>query len=335
MSHTLRHPRRHTGRCRPHLERLESRLALSASSSSVLIATTIVSPRSASDTTAAAPSQNPYLTPVAPDPAPGSTLTQGPTTVTVTFDRPIDPSSYLTGDVVINQQVNGNWIPFFDPLSLPNESLDPSGTQLSLQLSQPLPPGQYQVVLPEYSQLMGLDGSTVADLGQDQVLGQFSVIQPGVTLADAQDVGSPVSLPITVAGNLDIADNPGAVKLYKFTLPEGHHWRFGAEIDAQRDGSPLRSALALFDGQGHLITTANLGRPGTPHDPYLFAGLAPGTYYIGVSGQVNVPGQPGGYDPVTGLYGPLPDPLAGGPFHLSIVADPFDTPTRAPRSRPA
>jgi hypothetical protein len=327
MSRTLRQPRRRTGRCRPHLERLESRLALTTSDGSVLVATAFAAPQSASDTTDST-TPSPFLTPVATDPAPNATLTHGPTTVTVTFDRPIDPSSFLAGDVVIEERVNGNWISFFGPLSLPDESLDPTGTELSLDLNQPLPPGQYQIVLPEDSPIMGLDGSSVADLGQDQVLGQFKVDQPGVTLADASDVGTVGSVPVTVAGNLDIADNPGAVMLYKFTLPAGHHWRFGAEIDAQRDGSPLRSALALFDGQGRLITTANIGRADAPHDPYLFSGLDGGTYFIGVSGQVNVPGQPGGYDPITGQWGPLPDPLDGGAFHLTIVADAADSPVR-------
>ena len=35
------------------------------------------------------------------------------------------------------------------------------------------------------------------------------------------------------------------------------------------------------------------GLPSNPNDPYLFAGLKPGTYYIGVSGAGNVPCTPG------------------------------------------
>ena len=70
------------------------------------------------------------------------------------------------------------------------------------------------------------------------------------------------------------------------------------------------------------------GRRDAPHDPFLFAGLRPGTYYVGVSGTGNLPGEPGGYDPATRSAGSVPQTQAGGPFTLHIVADPADSPTQ-------
>src|SRR5262249_41189394 len=118
-----------------------------------------------------------------------------------------------------------------------------------------------------------------------------------------------------------------AVALYSFTLPEGHRWRFGAEVDPQ-PGSPLAPALALFGPDGQPIATANIGRRNTPNEPYLFAGLGPGTYYIGVSGQGNLPGVAGGYDLAKGLRGSITNPQDGGPFTLKLVADPVASPVR-------
>ena len=61
-------------------------------------------------------------------------------------------------------------------------------------------------------------------------------------------------------------------------------------------------------------------------DPFLFAGLQPGTYYIGVSGTENLPGMPGGYDPVTGSPGSVVQTQPGGTYTLHVVADAVDTP---------
>src|SRR3712207_8784353 len=54
---------------------------------------------------------------------------------------------------------------------------------------------------------------------------------------------------------------------------------------AERDGGTFNAALALFDSQGRLIKSDDKGRADMPLDPYLFAGLQPGTYYLGVSGS--------------------------------------------------
>ena len=58
-----------------------------------------------------------------------------------------------------------------------------------------------------------------------------------------------------------------------------------------------------------------LGRPDAPTDPFLFHGLAPGVYYVGVSGHENIAGQSGGlaeavHDGETGLVVNPDDPEA-------------------------
>ena len=89
----------------------------------------------------------------------------------------------------------------------------------------------------------------------------------------------------------------------------GHLWRFGAEVDASRIGSPLVSSLTIYDAQGQAIPTREGVPTDFPRDPYLFAGLEPGTYYLGVS---------------AGSGGATP---SGGAFDLRVVADPADAPT--------
>jgi hypothetical protein len=324
MSRTYHYPSRHAGRCRPRLERLEDRLALSLGAGPALPAFSI----SAFDTT---PSQElgPYLTVVATDPMPGATLSQPINSVTVTFDRPLFAFSLTYNDIVIEQEQAGQWAPVFDPFSAPTEGLDPNiGNQLILTLPQALGPGQYRLVLPTGSMLSGADGSMINDPGYDQVLGDFTVAQPGVIRDQAQPLVGVGTSQVTVTGNLDLAANPGAVALYQINLPEGHHWRLGLQVSAQIDGSPLLSTLSLFDSTGHLLATGSLGRPIAWNDPYLFAGLAPGTYYVGLSGLGNVPGQPGGYNIAKGIAGVSSRPDAGGPFRLDIVADPADTAVR-------
>ena len=151
-------------------------------------------------------------------------------------------------------------------------------------------------------------------------------LSPGSRLADAVDLANPGSTPMEVPGSLDFQTASQAVSLYRIQLDPGHFWRLGLEVTAQRDGGTLDTALALFDDQGRLIASDDVGRPDDPKDPYLFAGLQPGTYYVGVSGVGNLPGLPGGYDPATGSPGSVTQTQDGGPFTLHVVADPVDTP---------
>ena len=330
MSRTVYTIRR-TSRWRPRLERLEPRLALSASPPGDEFDTTyIVGPDAeASDPSGAtAEAASPYLSVVAIDPSGSAPLTTPPSSFSVTFDRPLDPSSFSGNDVWLQKREGSGWVNLYDDLNAPDEELDPTQTVLTFTLRQPLTPGEYRLVLPQFSMLMGADGSFVDDTGGDQVLGGFTVSQPGVRLADAQDLGTVGGSTLALPGSLDLQADPGAVRLYKFTVAPGHFWRLAAEVTAQRDGSPLAASLTLFDALGRPISVASVGRPDAPRDPYLFAGLAPGTYYLGVSGQGNVPTAPGGYDPVSGRRGTITNPQAGGPFTLHLAADAYDSSVR-------
>jgi methionine-rich copper-binding protein CopC len=315
-----RRPARRNGPWHPRWEGLEARLALSASPP-------MAGPFAAGAEIALAP-QPDALNVVATDPAPGSHPVQSPTELVVTFDRPVASFSVGFGDIELEQvAADGTATPVFDPDSLPTETLDDSGTQLTVALDQPLGAGNYRIVLSGMSSLMGEDGTFLANGGNDQALADFSVGRHESTLVDATDLGTPGSQPAVYTGALDLSNDPADVRLYKLTLPAGHFWQLGLEVSSQRDGGTLNTALALFDSQGRPIATDDIGRADDPFDPYLFAGLTPGTYYVGVSGGGNLPGGPGGYDPVSGQPGAHALAQAGGAYRLHVAADPADAPT--------
>ena len=353
MSRTLRFQptmssSRH-GRCIPRLERLEQRLALTTSPTlSPLSSLTAILPL---DTTSVA------LVPISTQPAANAVLTSSPGSITVHFQGQMDPTSLslIGGDVVIAVQgSDGSWTSLFDDSNLPAETVnvDPisNTTDLTLTLAsnQTLPAGNYAIVLPDTTSILDADENPITvnltpnfDLldqaggtfegwdGGGQVISQFSITKPGVTLAhNALDLKtlSPNSINTSPTSTLDLADNPGAVSLYKFTLPAGHFWQFGAEVDSQ-SGSSLSSSIALFSANGTVIAESSTGTPNALYDPYLFAGLQPGTYYIGVSGRGNLPGVPGGYDPVAGTPGSIPQSQPGGSFQLEMTIVPADSPT--------
>lgn len=261
------------------------------------------------------------------DPGPGMILTTSPTTFRVTFDAPIDPFSLGTGDVLIGRVADdGSLSPILVDGQNPQETLNDEGTVLTLDAVNPIAPGRYRLVLAGTSGLAGLDGTTAANAdGTDQTLADFTVERPGVGLSDAVDLGPIGADPVAVAGSLDFTANPSAVSLYKLTLPKGHFYRLGAEVSADRDGSRLDAALTLFDASGRAISTNDLGRPDAPNDPFLFAGVKPGTYYLGVSGAGDLPGLPGGYDLRARSPGPQ-QTVPGGAFTLHLVADVADLP---------
>jgi hypothetical protein len=156
----------------------------------------------------------------------------------------------------------------------------------------------------------------------------FTILGQGATLGGATDVGPIGPTTLSVSGSLDPGDYRSAVALYRITLPPGNHWRLNAQVEAQALGSPLLSAMALFDAQGELLATRDVGA-GTfadPIDPDLITNLEPGTYYIGVSAGRNLPGNAGGYEPVTGTPGIVGLNERGGPFVLDLTATPTPPP---------
>jgi hypothetical protein len=273
---------------------------------------------------------NPTLQAISVTPADGETLTSSPSSLVISFNQEVD-FFWLDGDVMLYRVNNdGSLTSQFSPATLPAASFDPTGSQVTIPLDQALSPGHYRIVLAGGTDVANLVGTGLWDTSVDQTLGEFTVVQPGVTLADATDLGTVGTQVQTVAGALDLSAGQENIALYRFTLAPGHFWRLGLQLDAQRVGSGLSGAIALFDQSGAVIATrdAGTGRPDFPDDPYLFAGLNPGVYYVGVSGAGNVPGQPGGYDPVAGSIGTSGLSQPGGPFQLNLVADVADAPTR-------
>jgi hypothetical protein len=309
-------------RYRPEFDRLESRIALAAGGGTD--PTDLNSPAQNAAADVADPTQAQPLAVDLVDPAPGSILHASPSTLTLQFNRPIFPDT-LSSDVgIVQVDADGNptgWYTIPDQLTL-----DDSATRLTVDVGDSLPPGQYQVWVFGSSDITDVDGNRLVPDGNNLVLGDFEVEQAGVALDDAIDLGTPGTTPIAVPGTLDFQANPYAVSLYRVHLDPGHFWRLGLEVTAQRDGGTLDTALALFDDQGRPIAVDETGRKDAPMDPYLFAGLQPGTYYIGVSGTGNLPGPFGGYDPSTGSAGSVPQTQPGGPYTLHVVADPEDSP---------
>ena len=316
MTRTRTFTERPAGRCRPRLERLESRIALAVSiGTSVQDVVNVGAGLSSTGQ-------------IAMSTFPAIVNLSSPTVLSVQFSNTIDPFSLRQLDVEIQEQQNGSWMNVFNVSNAPAESLDSTSTQLNLTLTQPLAPGDYRVVLPPTSSLLWLGTESSIASSHDQVLGTFSVVQPGVTIGNALVLGTVGSATLSASGSLDLANNPGAVALYQFTLPSGHHWKIGAEVFANQIGSALLSNLTLFDAQGQPISSANLGDANDPTDPYLFAGLEPGTYYLGVSGAGNVPRTSNGYNLALGTPASNLPGQTGGAFRLDLVAAPADAPTQ-------
>jgi hypothetical protein len=325
MSRSRRSPRH--APWRPRCEGLEHRLALSGLPSFDGLATVDFSLFDLHAFAFSFPADPMQV--VATQPASGSVLSGAVTSLAVEFDRPVDPWSLL-GDVqlaMIHDDGSLTWV--VDGSVHTIQGLDPlDPARLVVTLDAPLVPGRYQMSLSAGSTIAAADGSPLDPSILDGPLAEFTIATPGITAAIARDLGVVGPVPRDVPGTLDLRTNPNDVALYRIELtPDHSRWRLGVEVSAQRQGSPLDAALTLFSAQGQPLATAELGRRDAPRDPYLFAGLTPGTYYVGVSGTGNLPTRPGGYSLVTGDPGQVVQQQEGGPFTLSLVADPAETPT--------
>jgi hypothetical protein len=318
------HIRRLQGRYRPGFDRLESRIALAAGGGTDPTNLDPSAQNAAADV--ADPTQGQPLAVDLLDPAPGSILHASPSILTLQFNHPIFPDT-LSNDVgIVQVDADGNPTGWY---TVPDQSqlgLDETATRLTVEMDQTIPPGHYQVWIFGSTEITDITGDPLVSDGDNLILGAFDVAVAGVRLVDAIDLGTLGPAPIEVPGTLDFQSNPYAVSLYRVHVGPGHHWRLGAEVTAQRDGGTLDTALALFDSRGRPIAVDEAGRKDAPLDPFLFAGLQPGTYYLGVSGTGNLPGPLGGYDPSTGSAGSIPQTQAGGPYTLHVVADPVDSP---------
>ena len=320
--------RKQRGRVCPRVERLESRRLFATTAGTLSVASSLGDhrPRIVAATTGAGQEGGPMV--VATDPADGAILGASPRTITLTFDRPIDPDSLGDDLLLLRVGDDGVSAPALRGGAKPVSSLDATGTRLSLELPEALAPDHYRVQLWQSSSLYGEDGKAVKPeiAGRSSI--DFQVRRTGVRLADAIDLGTAGSVPTARRGVLNLRKDPSAVQLYKVTLPAGpDRWRLGLEVRSSRDGSKLRTGLSLFDARGAVIETARLGRSDFPNDPYLFAALPAGTYYVGISDPDNLPDLPGGYDPIDGTIGSAARPQDGGGYALRMVADPISRTT--------
>jgi hypothetical protein len=212
--------------------------------------------------------------------------------------------------------------------------------QVAIPISGPaLQPGNYQVAVEGLSTLAqdfdGLYPGSVWDALNSSYapvpISTFTVHGLGASFQDALGLGTIGPTMLTIPGSLNPDDFRSAVDFYQFTLgpTPGNLWEVEIALGAQAIGSKLQADIVLFGADG-TIQKAGLsgtGLPGDPGNPYLFAGLAPGTYYVGVSGAgylPHAPANPNGYDPELGVPGILGFSQPGGPFpfQLNVVANP-------------
>ena len=278
----------------------------------------------------------------------GQQLSQTPQNLVIAFNGLNVPLLMGYLDVQIEElNHDGTKTPIWNLSDAPNEETDPTGTELIVPMQEfntgtfnyvnlNLAPGLYEV------DLVGGTGLSYAASGafgpgpqlwdptQDHEIGTFTILGQGATLGSATHLGVIGSTVETVWGALDPELPQSAVDLYQFTLPAGHLYQVGLAVSAHSIGSSLLPAISLLDSNGNVLETrsSGTGLPGDPNDPYLFTGLEPGTYYVGVSGLGNLANAPGGYNPILGIPGSggfyQPGSLA---FALSLVASPHDQPT--------
>jgi hypothetical protein len=216
-------------------------------------------------------------------------------------------------------------IPFVDSLTADGK-LAPGTYQLSVVGGTTL-----DLLYSQFEQDSGWTALAGADPTVKLPIAQFTYQGAGATFAAATALGTLGPNIETIGGQLQPDNFASAVQLYQFTLAPGHHWQVGVEVAAQTIGSDLLPDLTLFDAQGNVIAASNAGTgiPADQNDPYVFAGLQPGTYYVGVSGYGNPAYGATGYNPLTGMAGSPSWVQHGGPFsfQLGLVAIPHDRPT--------
>jgi len=193
----------------------------------------------------------------------------------------------------------------------PDSIVDLANNTVTIPLGGALEPGRYRAVLVggfgSFSHLIS-NGSW--DFMEDQTLAEFEVVaeKKGDDLDVAVDAGTAGPDARTFTGALTSA---GDQAFYRVDLSADQSlWRLGLQLNAQRLGGGLLAALTVYDAQGNVLASSE-GRRGlasAPNDPYLFVGLRPGTYYVGVSTAAGAGGA--------------------GAYQLAIAADPVVGPTR-------
>lgn len=199
--------------------------------------------------------------------------------------------------------------PVFDHEQSADVIKDEASNTVTIPLGGALGVGRYRFALvggaSSFSRLIS-DGSW--DYMEDQILSEFEVVEDRGGFGAAIDLGMVGVSERGLAGALATA---GDRALYKIALGSDRSlWRLGLQLDAQRIGGGLVGVLTVYDAQGKIVATSE-GRRGlatAADDPYLFVGLPPGAYYVGVSAAEGA--------------------RASGAYHLTVVADPVESPIR-------
>ncbi len=135
------------------------------------------------------------------------------------------------------------------------------------------------------------------------------------------------------SGSLDLSLPLGTTQYYKFTLASGHFWRLGAEVTAERDGGTLNSILTLYDAEGNVLKSVDVGRSDNPLRSLSLRGAA-GWYVLPRSPALtahcrgsrrSLPGTP-----PSDTDG---SPEADGTYRLHVLAQVADTRTTSLDSR--
>jgi methionine-rich copper-binding protein CopC len=242
--------------------------------------------------------------------------------IRLVFDQPLD-GMFVDGSIdlyLLDPELGDS------PVSVLTEwdAADPNAVWI--RLDGPLSPGLYRADVSMLASLMSVDG-LMAEPGR--TVGLFTVAEPdwsapnapGPRFSHAIDLGLMGPAGLSVIDSLDLDTDPAALRLYRFELPTGTaDYRFGAELETSIGPASPHALITLFDASGNPLKTAQTGLPQSPEDPFLFARLGAGVYYIAVAGTGNTPDRAGAYDLVQGVPATGLTSQTGGLFRLSLAA---------------
>lgn len=244
-------------------------------------------------------------------PGDGAVVSAGdaPSEIVIHLDGGLVQSWSATAAALYKLGDDGTAAAIFGEGNWPDFLKDSTADTVTIPLNGPLGLGRYRLALVggvgSFSQMIG---NGAWDYMEDQTIAEFEVVGAANPFDAAIDAGAAGPTERTFAGSLASGADEA---FYKVELTADQSlWRLGLQLDAQRLGSGLLATLTVYDAQGHALASS-AGRRGlasAPDDPYLFAGLQPGTYYVGIS-------------PAAGDH-------AAGDYQLTIAADPVTGPTR-------
>jgi hypothetical protein len=319
---------------------------------------------------------------LAADPAANSQLDRSPFFLRVDLSENLNPISISAGTTVqLLTNPNGTFGDGKDqPVPLQNVVFRVAPNELLLEPAAPLVPGSYKVFLagdsstgnPVLTDQSGNPlGSNAAHLtGADysytfQITGNEGLLGPNApaddTPANAHQLGDVTQAGLVqVAGVIGVdstdpsAFNPASVEMYHFQISGAGRYAFVGEVFAGRIGSPLDSAVTLFqvgpgDNQLHYVAanddTLN-NAEATNHmvplftDSAVYAGLTAGDYYIVVSGGGNVPNMPTVPPGTNGVFDPNvthsgSNGYSTGSYVLNLRVQPSNLPPQVISTTPA